>query len=483
MKSNKKQRIFSFVAASAMLFVGAVGCVACESGGENGDDNKNPQDTFLGGNFVKAPTGAPDYSAHESEKMLIGAWNSSPGTNYVYTEKELSAAKEAGIDFLCDYRASRQTSSRAVKGCMEAIEASGLKLFINLSGLSYSDVAPGEDEGTSGYKALYEYLGKDYIMGLNVQDEPPAEDFAKHEATTAAFLKDFPNKQCYINLLPNYANAGQLGGKETGVTFEKYVERFTQTATSVTHYSYDFYPLLGQMSGEYVMTHALNSLWCASLETYANAAKNNNKDLWVFIQNMSFGANNRQPQSVSDITMQNYVNMCYGARCLQYFSLTTPDTYEFGEFDVGMLDRDLNKTPSFDYVKAANEELATFDHVYLQFEWENVMPVTGTVFGDNLNSGFDMLKTHMTSSEYFTATANADTVVGQFHDENGYKGYMVANLSDPMDAITDTVSMTFNANRVLVYTGGQCKTVEIPTGVYTFNLEEGGGAFLIPYNV
>ena len=59
----------------------------------------------------------------------------------------------------------------------------------------------------------------------------------------------------------------------------------------------------------------------------------------------------------------------------------------------------------------------------------------------------------------------------------------MAGLTDPMEDITDTVSMTFNANRVLVYTGGQSKVVEIPTGVYTFNLDAGGGAFLIPFNV
>lgn len=471
MKSNNKKRISCLIAG--ILTLSMVGGL-CACGGKPDDGGK--QDPFLGGDYIKAPEGMPDYSAHENESMMIGAWHSQGGMRYTFTAEELLAAKEAGIDFLIDYRIVRQ-NEKSNKANMEAIEAAGMKLFVSIAGLQYSDIAPG-----GGWDFVYEYLSKDYVLGIVVEDEPGTSAFEKHEESAAAFRKDFPDKLCYINFLPNYANAGQLGGQDLGVTFDKYVDKISESFESLTHYSYDFYPLAGQMSAGMVMNYTLNSLWCASLEKFANAAKADEKDLWVFIQSMSFGANNRSPQSVNDITLQNYINMCYGARVLQYFSFTTPDTNEFGEYDVGMLDRDRQKTDNYDYVKAANEELKTFDSVYLQFEWENVMPLVGTVFGDNLNSGFDMLKTHMTSSEYFTATANADTVIGQFHDANGYKGYMVAGLTDPMEDITDTVSMTFKANRVLVYTGGQSKVVEIPTGVYTFNLDAGDGAFLIPFN-
>lgn len=490
----KNKKILSCVLAGALAFASVASLCACQNTGGNTGDNPNGKPngdentpTFVGGDYVKAPTGKPDYSAHAEEKMPIGAWSTTPRINYEYTAEELAAAKEAGIDFFCDMRISRYTSTRTAIKCFEAIRDAGMKTFINLSGYDYDDLCKAghldengdimTEDGVHG--GVYDLLGEDYILGFNLWDEPNTERFASLDKRGAMFLKDFPEKQCYINLLPNYATNGQLHAG----TYQEYISTFAETVTNVTHYSYDFYPLVGQMSGEEVTSHALNPLWLVSLEVNANAAKETGNDLWVFIQNMSFGVNNRAPQSKSDITLQNYVNMCYGARGIQYFSFQTPDTNEFGPDDVGMLDRDLNKTKNFDYVKEANEELATFDHVYLQFEWENVMPVTGTVFEDISCSGFDLLSSHMTSSEYFSATANVDTLIGQFHDANGYKGYMVANMSDPLEYYTDRVSMTFNANRVLVYGNGSSEVVKIPTGVYTFNLQEGEGRFLIPFNV
>ena len=462
-----RKKLFAFLMAFIMVFA-LFGC------------GNEPADKPSGNEPDGEPSvtvGKPDYSQYEGQLMPIGAWNSSPKINYAYTEKELDAAKEAGIQFLCDFRPARYTKQGLLTQNLELIKSKGLKTFMNLSGLSYADVLNEE----LVFNEIEPFIEQDFFLGFNFWDEPSVDKFEKLEVSAAAFAKDYPDKLGYVNLLPNYATNGQLGTGKDG-TYKGYVEGFAETVKSVSHLSYDFYPLAGQTDNGIVMNHALNGLWLSSLEVMSNAAKKAGKDFWVFIQCMDFNNTNRAPQSVADITFQNYVNMCYGARGLQYFSLTTPpDGNE--TFGPAMLDRDLNKTANFEYVKAANEEVQSFAHVYLQFTWDNVMPVTGTVITDVASTGFDLLTTHLTESDDFKVTSNMDALVGQFHDKDGYKGYMVTRVSDPMDGLTGTVNMTFaNSNRALVYGGGKCEEVELKNGLYKFNLEAGEGKFIIPYN-
>ena len=94
-----------------------------------------------------------------------------------------------------------------------------------------------------------------------------------------------------------------------------------------------------------------------------------------------------------------------------------------------------------------------------------------------------MLETPLMSSSYFTASADYSVLIGKFHDDNGYAGYMLANYSDPLDYQSAELTMSFNANRLLVFSNGSKQVVEIPDGVYTCTLAEGEGQFVIPFNV
>lgn len=445
------------LAAALILAFAAAGCSERE---------KEPDQGIAGSELVLAPVGRPDYSAYEGELFPIGAWNPTPAMRS-YKDEMFSYAKEAGINFLCDLRAAQHPGDRLTKR-MEEVRTNGMRTFINLSGYSYErDIAE-----------QYDFLDSDHFMGFNFWDEPGTSRFAELQTSAAAFKGDHPEKLGYINLLPNYASTGQMGAD----SFSAYIDAFMRDVPSVDHLSYDFYPLVGQMSGGEVMSHGVWQLWLSSLEVMATAAKSSGKDLWVFIQCMSFGNNNRAPQSAADITFQNYINMCFGARAIQYFCLTTPETDEFKEYDVGMLDLDLNPTDNFAYVKEANAELNAFAYVYNRFTWENVMPVYGSA-DTALNTGaFDMLENALSKSGYFTARADYSALVGKFRDEKGYNGYMIANYSDPMDNQTSNLRMEFNANRLLVCSGGEEKVVEIPDGVYTCALGAGEGQFVVPFN-
>lgn len=460
----------------SLLLVALLPCMSAgcaESGASNSVSNSGSEsgNGIQGSKLVLAPVGCPDYSAYADYEFPLGAWNPTPAMKS-YNGDMFKYAKEAGINFLCDLRAAQHPGTKLYSRLQECID-NEMRTIVNLSGYTYETDIRADEE-------LRPYLESEYFMGINFWDEPATDRFEELEGASAAFKADYPDKLSYVNLLPNYATTGQLGAG----SFGEYVQAFVEKVPSVDHLSYDFYPLIGKMSGDEVMSHGVWDLWLMSLEVMANAAKTAEKDLWVFVQSMSFGANNRAPQFTEDITFQNYVNMCFGAKAIQYFCLTTPEGGEFGEYDVGMLDKNCQPTYNFNYVKEANEELNAFAYIYQQFQWENVMPVYGKDDTALNTAAFDNLENPIVTSDYFTAEADYSVLIGKFHDDNGYNGYMLVNYSDPLDYQDAELTMNFNANRLLVCADGKAPTVaELADGVYKTKLSYGAGQFVIPFNV
>ena len=138
-----------------------------------------------------------------------------------------------------------------------------------------------------------------------------------------------------------------------------------------------------------------------------------------------------------------------------------------------------------------NEEIHAIDDVYLSFEWEGMYPVTGSLNEDTLDGEsqyFYNLKNSLTELEKIKkAEATRDTLIGQFHDEEGRKGYVVTNFADPYfkgENSADIVTMEFeNVNTVLVYQNGEKEMYKVSDGKFTLQLAGGEGVFLIPLNI
>lgn len=81
-----------------------------------------------------------------------------------------------------------------------------------------------------------------------------------------------------------------------------------------------------------------------------------------------------------------------------------------------------------------------------------------------------------------SVTATQDTLVGQFHDKDGNKGYVVTNFSDPYDELDDKVVLNFkDVNRAIVCRGGERKVYQIENNKLELDLGAGEGAFVIPF--
>src|SRR5690606_29918681 len=62
------------------------------------------------------------------------------------------------------------------------------------------------------------------VYGYQLRDEPTAAFFPGLATVSGVVKEQHPGAWPYINLFPNYANAGQLGAPD----YESYLERFVE---------------------------------------------------------------------------------------------------------------------------------------------------------------------------------------------------------------------------------------------------------------
>lgn len=475
----KKRLAIIFLAVTMVLSL--AGCKPTDNnpGGPGGPGVDDPPAKVYT-DYTIAPTGAPDYSAHSGEQMVIGAYigySRNYSTNKERYDTYPRYAAEAGVNTIFGIRAAQVASSKNIERMLAAMEPYGVKALVSMQGLSY----PNDVE---------DYIGKGEsspsFMGYDFWDEPGVTRFMSLQNQAKEFLEKYPTKNAFINMLPSYATLGQLEAE----SYDDYLGKFTRNVKSVSQICVDHYPLIGEMYGDVAGSSTLSKTWLYDLEANANAAKSAGKDFWCYIQGMAYG-NRRIPESAACLKFQNYVSMCYGVKSVSYFCLDTPaEGVEFDEYVYGMIDRDGNKTPIHGYAKEANEELAFLDHVYLQFDWDGCMPVKGTADGTNI--AFVNLRTPVTESEYFGVEADHDALVGIFTDKSGYKGYLITPyadthldyISEEFIALDTELAFTFNADKLLVLDmkTKQSSVVDLTDGKYEITLSPGDGQFVIPFN-
>ena len=147
-----------------------------------------------------------------------------------------------------------------------------------------------------------------------------------------------------------------------------------------------------------------------------------------------------------------------------------------------------NPTDKYYDAQQVNKELHAMENVYLSFDWEGVYTVTGSqneyVDANGVSDYFRRLQYSLNSLEGVKSVeATQDTLIGQFRDAEGNKGFVVANFADPYygKESADTVTINFeHANRAIICRGTDVKTYEVTDNTLTLNLQAGEGAFVVP---
>lgn len=315
--------------------------------------------------------------------------------------------------------------------------------------------------------------------------------------------------EVYDGMSDNYAKAVELikaEGKERGLTlsvigsqypssaagsknssgkyyipsggYASYIQKFGNAAGN---FIFDRYPLLKNIAKDETITYSLDTGWLTNLETVAEQGKAGGFSTGVTLQsyggewwsttNQWYGPNlRRDPISDADIQFQVYTALAYGMKSINYFTywehpLQTKEYYtscmvEYGE-NGGV------ETDVYNYVKHANEEIKKFDHVFLDYDWQETL------------SASDSKDTKGCISSW---SQTSDVLISRMYDKKKQlNGFWLVNASDPYSKSEKTMDVTFaNATRALVFVDGEQKIVSLTGGKYETTLAAGEGQFLIP---
>ena len=317
------------------------------------------------------------------------------------------------------------------------------------------------------------YMVYESFAGLKITDEPSFDHIQDYALGKQRFDRVFGEEKIYyMNLLPVIAGPSAVTGN-----YQDYIREYVEKID--THYvSYDYYPLRTNNRGEnYILEHFLYNM-----ELVKEAAPE--KDMWTFLQSIEYNTN-RTLTSVADATFQAYSFLAYGGVGIQWFCYWSPPRFDgatwFGESCIG---RDGKPTAIYDYVKTANLEIRGFEDIYLNFDWQGVIPKIGT---DNEDGGENICFNYLTynvmnSHERIKSfKAQQDTLTGVFKDKEGRDGFMFVNYTEPSAGLKNKVELEFNdCTHAIVVKKGKPKEVKAKNGKISFTMNAGEGYFVIP---
>jgi hypothetical protein len=337
------------------------------------------------------------------------------------------------------------TTPDTVSEQLELCERFGLRAVVSRAGLS-ADRLP-ESAACWGYM---------------LRDEPPAGDFASLRAVVDEIRAARPGRLAYINILPNYANAQQLGTP----TYDEHVRRFVDEV-DVDVLSMDHYPMMQPGADS-------RQSYCDNLEAMRKHSLRRGIPYWNFFNSMPYGPH--YDPSEHSLRWQIYTTLAYGARGILYFCYWTPRGDEFPKGGA-IITAEGRKTRHYEQAKRLNAVVKALGPTLMKLTSEEVVRVAPGVDATTALTG-----TPVTALDY---GAHGDFLVGVFRHADGRRAVLLNNYDF---LYTSWPTVTFDVDPSEVMEVSQETGLEAPVlddspdmpGLQ-LSLDAGGGRlFLLP---
>lgn len=287
------------------------------------------------------------FSAQTDELPIMAFHSFTPQTSNLANFKKF---KEAGFNI--NHTVFRTNDQ--VQNALDLAQKVGIKMII------YSDELIVDTENTvkrfRNHPALFAYF---------LADEPSPKDFERLQRLIET-VKTLDSKHpIYINLHPNYAPPTYLGN----LSYNVYVDKFLKTV-DVKILSFDNYPLAD---------NKILSTWYDNLEIIKNNSQKNNKPFWAFANTTIFN-NHRQP-TLGGLKLQQFSNLLYGAKGLQYFTYITMDDEYWKKHNFGhaIVHNNGKPTPTYNLVKSLNQQIKNLSWIFLKSKVDSVFHIGDTI--------------------------------------------------------------------------------------------------------
>ena len=326
------------------------------------------------------------------------------------------------------------------------------------------------------------YSQYESFKGINTDEPDSKYDLDVVEKNMTTIQSGYTDADYLVTFMPWLTTSL----KKDFVSYDEYIHYYMEHGGSTAGaYLFDVYPLKNN--------GVIENRWLPLLETMAALSKEYDVDCYSYLATMSYGNSKRRPE-LDDMLYTSYVNLAYGMKGLGYFCYMSPGLPpydgEFAQNEWAMVyyeDPDdistYYKTPTWEVVQTANQELKALDHVILSFDWQGVMKSAGsdaqtTAGVYNFTTAKNWVRKHDGIKKF---SSTEDAIMGVFKDENGYDGFMLVNFADTYFDRENTVTVEFRgATRAMVYIGGEPQMVDLTDGTYTVTLAPGEGQFIIP---
>ncbi len=471
------------------IALACVSLVACGGGKSNGDtESSNKPNSSTGGDSANRTYNLATTLLNYDEKE-----NDLNMDIYAYypdnTATGMQLAKEAGItDFLLTRNGEYITTNPdAVQHTIDLAAEAGIKCF-PFTG----HIAINSDDQLKA-----EWLYSDNISGIYYYDEPFMPQLPDLGNRVEFFEKNFPGKTFLVALQPASVTSHPLWAANdgTGINYEEYI----------TTYCNEVFDRMGEgtkkvlMADCYPIKKEKNELSIKPSHLYnlmelAAQAKDNGAIANLAIQTLehtvSSGATLYPAPTLQSMRFQIYPLLSFGFKAYTLYTYDTrPDAYQgdvmIEENIMGLVENG-RATATYPIVKQVNKEILSFDHVYLSFDWEGIIPVVPTK-DQRTNfqqlTGFGRYVLEAQDTKVLNEiTSDNNILCGVFQDEAGNEAYAITNYCAPWLETVAKTQLTFDGcDKAIVYLNGEKSVMNLTDGKLALSLNACDGAFVIPY--
>ena len=275
--------------------------------------------------------------------------------------------------------------------------------------------------------------------------------------------------------------------------YAEYLQRYLDVATAeeskINYISWDNYPFM-TADGDADEQKWRETNYLFNFKILADAARDNDLELRYTLQSCGQAPYNLREVNDADLRFQIYTGMAFGVNDFTYFTYSHGDDFTDGIFNyqTGATNETL-----YGYAKQVNNEVHAIEDWFADYKWNTIMTKQGTDtssssdLSDNMIGGLELSNSDsIAHGKISSVVATQDTIAGIFEAKDSTVttrpyGYMFVNVADPAEGKTDTVTINFadGVKGVCVCKDGKQEIVSV-SGNYTFTLEAGAGAFIVP---
>lgn len=387
---------------------------------------------------------APEFQ--DTKEIVIGAWS---GSVTKWDQQQFSNLEAANINLLV---ATSESYIQYNNDFFDRAYAAGVS------------VMPDSRQWNG---RIPSYMEHPAFAGYCVWDEPARTAFEGLGEKKALWDSVMGDKTFFINVFPGWAGSA-LGG-----SFKSYISSYIETVKPEL-LCFDHYPLLENSMGETVVRDTFFS----DMDICSHYAKEAGIPFWYTL--LTSGHMSYVTPSAEEIRWQMAVGQAYGATGLLHYVYGTHD----GDY-TAPIDWDTQATTEvYDAMKQANLEVASWDHIYMNFDWQG----TAAIGGNNnavQSTGFQLCQFHVDPTENTGITgieSSEDLLCGIFKDSSGREAFMLTNATNPAEGKNATVKLTLDAKYkgILIIDCGEQTTTRLEKNKATIEVASSKGVFVIP---